>query len=122
MVRKIIHLAAAAIVLWITAVCLFAPPLSQAQDRWLGPDKALHFGAGAVIAASVTTASGSEPAGVAAAAAAGVLKELSDHRRGGPFSLKDALVTGLGGLAGARIGGYLVSLQPRGVLVSVPLQ
>jgi len=64
-------------------------------------DKLLHFGAGILVAAFFTLASGKPLVGLVAAAIAGIAKETYDKKRGGPFDLLDLLATIIGGGAGA---------------------
>lgn len=43
--------ARAAVIGWVGIAAALAPRAALAEDRWLGPDKRLHFGASAVLAA-----------------------------------------------------------------------
>ncbi len=75
-------------------------------DHWFGPDKAKHFLASAFIETTgyammrgmQATRQQSLMAASAVTAAAGVTKELMDHRRGGAFSFKDLTWDALGGI------------------------
>lgn len=82
-------------------------------DDWTGKDKELHFIGGAAIAAAVTAATGDEWKGFLAGAAVGVAKEIADEHRYGGASGKDAVVTALGALLGAKAAGW--ALTPNGV-------
>lgn len=77
------------------AILISAPAFAQ--------DKALHFGAGAAIAAAVTAGTGSASYGFTAGCAIGVLKEAYDarHPRTHTVSGKDLAVTCLGAGLGA---------------------
>lgn len=82
--------------LLLLAVSLAALP-ARADDRWLGPDKALHFGVSVALArasydgASIALDSPRQRAAVAATVAfsAGAAKELYDLSGRGDPSLKD---------------------------------
>ncbi len=88
-----------------------APRPARAEDPWLGPDKAAHFGVSAAIASA--TYALSVPAverpelrlltGFGAAVAAGGLKELWDLSGSGTPSWKDFTWDVLG----AAVGGLL---------------
>ena len=79
-------------------------------------DKQKHFAVGAGIAALATVISQDRAAGVGAAVVAGIAKELYDRRHGGRFSTADVLWTVAGGVAGAYIGGLIIT--PRSVSYS----
>ena len=81
-------------------------------EPWTGHDKELHFVGGAAIAAAVTAATHDEFKGFLAGAAVGVVKEVVDERRYGGASAKDAIVTALGALIGAKFSGW--ALTPKG--------
>jgi uncharacterized protein YfiM (DUF2279 family) len=87
-------------------------PNDAQNDRWLGNDKALHFGASFTLAAggylAVAPVVG-EPVvrfGSAAllAATAGVAKEMHDRVSGGDPSLRDLAWDGIGTAAGLVVG------------------
>jgi uncharacterized protein YfiM (DUF2279 family) len=83
-------------------------PLAPEGDAWLGPDKFKHAAMSYAITAYTFAATDSEPAAVASAAIAGILKEIYDRRRGYAFSLRD-LVWDAAGVA----LGYAVVKQTR---------
>ena len=82
------------------------PPDGLAQappDRWLAPDKLRHFflsfgSTGFAFAASRAAGADRDADWIASAAAAlaGLGKEISDHRRGWGFSLRDLVWDGAG--------------------------
>lgn len=78
-------------------------------DEWTGRDKQLHFVGGAAIAAAVTAATHDEWLGFAAGTAVGIAKEIADEQRYGGASGKDAAVTALGALVGARFMGWALT-------------
>ena len=80
------------------------------NDKWTGPDKVKHFGAGMAIGSGVTLLSRRPDYGFWAGAAAGVLIETR-----GVCSLQDAVVTAVGAGAGAY-GTYWLVLPQRGGL------
>lgn len=79
----------------VLAILISAPAFAQ--------DKALHFGAGAAIAAAVTATTNNAGLGFTAGCAAGVLKEAYDarHPRTHTVSGKDLAITCLGAGLGA---------------------
>ena len=81
---------------------------AQERDAWLGPDKFKHAAMSYAITAYTFAATDSEPAAVASAAIAGILKEIYDRKRGYAFSLRD-LVWDAAGVA----LGYAVVKQTR---------
>lgn len=98
------------------ALALFAiTSAAHADDTWTGPDKKLHLGAGIVIGAVGTLATGSRMAGFALGAGAGLLKEVyDDHYRDiHTVSAKDFAVTALGAAIGAQLPGLLIG--PRSI-------
>lgn len=90
---------------------------SNGKDCWNSPDKRMHLVAGVVagyggtlIASKIDFAAGHRvAAGTAFGCAVGVGKELIDAR----FSSKDAIVTCLGAIAGAQLGGLLLDYNER---------
>lgn len=90
-------------------------PIPVRTDKWIAKDKADHFMASAFLAgAGYTFASQelyknhpqSQRLAFGFSISAGVLKELYDVHRGGPFSLKDLVAD----LAGTTVGLYLISI------------
>jgi len=81
-------------------------------EPWSGADKELHFVGGATVSAAVSAATRNEWAGFAAGVAVGVAKEAYDERKYGGASAKDAIVTALGALLGAKASGW--ALTPSG--------
>ena len=79
----------------------------DANDRWTGVDKGMHFVAGGAIAMGVTAQTGSETKGFLAGAGVGILKEIADSRGSGHCSLQDAVVTALGAYVGAKAGRFV---------------
>jgi uncharacterized protein YfiM (DUF2279 family) len=66
-------------------------PLVPEGDAWLGADKFKHAAMSYAITAYTFAATDSEPAAVASAAIAGILKEIYDRRRGSLFSVRDLM-------------------------------
>lgn len=66
-------------------------PVVPESDAWLGADKFKHAAMSYAITAYTFAATDSEPAAVASAAIAGILKEIYDRRRGSLFSVRDLL-------------------------------
>ena len=81
-------------------------------DEWHGKDKQLHLVGGAAIAAAVTAGTRNEWHGFLAGTASGLLKEVYDSTGRGHVSAKDAAVTALGALLGAKFTGW--ALTPNG--------
>jgi len=81
-------------------------------ESWGGADKQLHLVGGMAVAAAVTAATGNEWKGFLASAALGLAKEAHDSTGRGHVSGKDALVTALGALIGAKATGW--ALTPSG--------
>ena len=79
-------------------------------------DKQKHFAVGAGIAALATVIAQDRAVGVGAAVVAGVAKELYDRKHGGRFSTADVLWTVGGGVAGAYVGGLIIT--PRSISYS----
>jgi len=73
-------------------------------------DKLLHFGAGILVAAFFTLASGRPLVGLAAAAIAGIAKETYDASHGGTVEALDAVATFVGGALAAGILYALASM------------
>lgn len=91
---------------------------TASADEWTGPDKNIHFAAGAAVGTVVTMATDDEWAGFAAGATVGLLKELWDeHHPPHQATVKDFIVTAAGGLVGAKIGGLVV--MPGHVFVKI---
>jgi len=99
---------------WVLAFSFaFGAPQSHASDRWFAVDKWKHFASSAVIqSAGYGVASGrnghsaSLRIGAAVSLAAGIGKEVSDQRRGGPFSVRDLVWDAAGtGTAAAALHG-----------------
>lgn len=95
---------------------LLALPMASQADEWHGPDKDLHFLAGAVVAGSVHELTGSRALGFAMGSAVAITKELADSRmKGHMASFKDAIVTVMGAslvaVPGLRIGPGWVSYR-----------
>jgi uncharacterized protein YfiM (DUF2279 family) len=73
-----------------------------AHDKWTGPDKVKHVGAGAAVASAVVLATGSRQDAIFAAIAIGVIKEMADRKSAAhTCSLQDLAATVTGGVAGA---------------------
>jgi putative lipoprotein len=91
----------------LVLVALLSTP-ARAADDWLGPDKALHFGAAAGLAAAGYTASAVVVkdevvrlgSGAFLALAAGLAKEMRDRTSGGDPSLKDLTWDAIGAATG----------------------
>lgn len=99
------------VVLVLAAVIIAAVPVAETADAddWVGKDKDYHLIAGFMVGASVTAYTNSPNKGVAAGLTIGVLKEVSDMKSGSDaVSIKDAVVTGLGALAGSYVTGLVV--------------
>lgn len=92
----------------ITASPAFAESYAFEQD------KRAHFAVGAGLAALATVIAQDRAMGVGAAVMAGVAKELYDRSRGGKFSTADVMWTVAGGLAGAYVGGLIIT--PRSII------
>ncbi len=117
-------------ILIATAALLALPSAAHAADPdpWLGKDKALHFGASSLIAASgytigafVFDARGHALiAGAALAAAAGIGKETLDLAGYGDPSWRDLTWDGIGMVAGLVVA-WSVDLVARGVSDRHPL-
>jgi putative lipoprotein len=96
--------------LLIGCVCL-PPAHVQAQDRWLGRDKALHVALGAGIAGAAYAGTSlftdsRKPrivVGVTFGLAASAAKEVRDRRGAGDPSWKDFTMGALGSLAGTTV-------------------
>ena len=88
---------------------LITPCVSQA-DEWTGQDKALHFGAGLVIASVVSIAAENEATGFWTAVAVGASKELWDSKQPDhEASFKDFAWSAVGAYLGARWGAWSLS-------------
>ena len=98
----------------ILALLTASPALCESFD--FERDKQKHFSVGGALAGLVTVATNHRALGVGAAALAGVAKELYDRSHGGPFSTADVLWTVGGGLAGAYVGGLIIT--PRSITYS----
>jgi hypothetical protein len=83
-------------------------PASAAPDSFRTGDKILHAGAGGLIAAGFTEATGSWKWGMAAGCAAGALKELSDRGGAGEVSGRDFIATCAGAAIGAALTWHFV--------------
>ena len=95
---------------------LVAASFSAKADEWHGRDKQLHAIGGAIVAGSVHQLTDSRWAGFVAGLAVGIGKEVADmHMPGHTPSLKDAVVTALGGslvlVPGLSIGPGWVSYR-----------
>jgi uncharacterized protein YfiM (DUF2279 family) len=98
----------------LVLVTLLSTP-ARAADDWLGPDKALHFGAGAGLATAGYVASAALVkdevvrlgCGGFLALAAGLAKEMRDRTSGGDPSLKDVAWDAIGAATGLVVS-YLV--------------
>lgn len=94
----------------LTALAIATSP-ARADDDWLGPDKALHFGASAGLAAGGYGASAIWVAprweraaiGAAVALSAGAAKEAWDATGRGDPSWKDLAWDGVGTVTGVAI-------------------
>lgn len=95
----------------LTASPAFCESFAFAQD------KQSHSAVGAAIAGLATLIAEDRAVGLGAAALAGVAKELYDRQRGGPFSTADVLWTVGGGIAGAYVGGLIIT--PRSIIYSL---
>lgn len=78
-------------------------------DEWTGKDKQLHFIGGVAVAAAVTAATGDEWKGFLASTAVGIAKEVYDSTGRGHVSAKDAAVTAIGAMVGAKFTGWMLS-------------
>ena len=94
----------------IGILALAAVVAADTGDSWMGRDKIRHFFMSAFVhsvafSATRMVADRSTSRWVAGGAvvAAGVLKERSDRRAGGPFSRKDLVWNAAGGLASAAL-------------------
>ena len=95
----------------VVLVALAAAPAQSQVDPWLGPDKALHFGASAALTgggyAVGVTLTESRPLrlvlGVSVGVAAGLGKELYDAAGGGDPSARDLAWDALGVVTGALV-------------------
>jgi putative lipoprotein len=95
----------------VVLAALAATPAQAQVDPWLGPDKALHFGASAALTgagyAVGVTLTASRPLrlvlGVSLGVAAGVGKELYDAAGGGDPSARDLAWDALGVVTGALV-------------------
>jgi hypothetical protein len=99
------------------ALTIIAPGAAHAApvgDTWTGPDKALHLGAGALIAGAVTAATNSRAWGFGAGCAVGVGKEVLDPT----FSNRDAIVTCAGAALGAYAAGWMIERRGPVTVVS----
>lgn len=96
----------------IIALALALAATTTQADQWTGPDKTLHLVGGAAIAAAVTAGTRNEWHGFLAGTASGLLKEVYDSTGRGHVSAKDAAVTALGALLGAKFTGW--ALTPNG--------
>jgi uncharacterized protein YfiM (DUF2279 family) len=88
-----------------------------AAEDWTGPDKQLHFAAGAAIAGAITFATRSPTTGFWVGTAAGLAKELYDSTGRGHTSAKDFAVTALGAYIGSQAAGWVIT--PRSITYSV---
>lgn len=116
----------------VTAALVALPSAARAADPdpdpWLGKDKALHFGASSIIAATgytmgafVFDARGHALiAGAALAAAAGIGKEMLDLARYGDPSWRDLTWDAIGTVTGLATA-WGVDLAARGVSERHPL-
>jgi uncharacterized protein YfiM (DUF2279 family) len=99
--------AATAFLLTVALAASPAPP----PDPWFGEDKLKHFFTSFVVTSLSATgarAAGVGPEtglriGVGIAGAAGLLKEVHDARRGGPFSIPDLTWNAAGIASGALL-------------------
>lgn len=91
----------------LLALALLCAP-AIAED-WTGKDKQLHLAGGIAVAAAVTAATGDEWKGFLASTAVGVAKEVYDSTGRGHVSAKDAAVTAIGALIGAKFTGWALS-------------
>lgn len=91
------------------AACLNAEARCISNDSWRGPDKVLHFGAGAFAGGMGTLAFKSPHKGFTLGLAAGALKEFYDSRGHGTCSAQDFAYTALGAAAGAYGSAWLVT-------------
>jgi putative lipoprotein len=89
----------------LAVALLLAPPSARAEDRWTGPDKALHLGVSAALASAGYGVSSLElerpgrfAVGGAVALGAGIDKEVWDLSGGGDASWRD-LVADVAGTA-----------------------
>jgi putative lipoprotein len=95
----------------VVLAALVIVPVEAQVDPWLGPDKALHFGASAALTgagyAVGVTLTESRPLrvvlGVSVGVAAGVSKELYDAAGGGDPSARDLAWDALGVVTGALV-------------------
>ncbi len=97
-----------------------APARAQAPDRWLGRDKALHFGVSAALAGGGYAATAAlTPAerprlwvGGGVALGAGVVKEIADRYTGGTPSWRDLGWDALGTATGLAVAWLLDRYLP----------
>lgn len=103
------------------SIPMLAPEAAWAEDRWLGPDKALHFGVSAALAAggyalSVPLTDTEPPrliVGASLALGAGIAKELYDWSGRGDASFRDLAWDVLGTVTGLLIAWGLDRLLDR---------
>ena len=72
-------------------------------------DKQKHFAGGGALAGLTTIITKDPAVGIGVAATAGILKELYDRKHGGRFSTADVVWTAAGGVAGAYVGGLIIT-------------
>ena len=97
------HKISALIISILTASPAFAESYAFEQD------KQKHAAVGAGIATLATLITQDRAIGISVAAAAGVAKELYDYSQGGKFSPADVVWTVAGGIAGAYVGGLIIT-------------
>ncbi len=91
--------------LWLTLI----PLPAQAQDKWTGLDKRLHFAGGAVVSGSVLQLTDNPKLAFAAGVAVGIGKEVWDTQNPGHTpSYKDAIVTFAGAALATSVPGLSI--------------
>lgn len=98
----------------LIAIALAAASIgAQAQDKWTGQDKAMHFG----VSFALGFATGNQwpqnkPLAIGVAMVPGLLKEVSDSGKGGSgFSGKDLVADLIGATMGVYSAHWLIGRQ-----------
>ena len=94
-------------------IALLAASPAFAESFAFEQDKQKHFVGGGALAGLTTIITKDPAIGIGVAATAGILKELYDRKHGGRFSTADVLWTVAGGVAGAYVGGLIIT--PRSI-------
>ena len=99
----------------IISILTASPALAESYA--FEQDKQKHFVGGGVLAGLTTIITKDPVIGIGVAATAGILKELYDRKHGGRFSTADVVWTVAGGVAGAYVGGLIIT--PRSITYSM---